>query len=108
MTAPTVTMSHITATADDNGIALLSIAAPAGMKWFGGWAESCAEASAYGADDHYSCTPTTPTSHSYGTTGHPVVQTYCEYSSGTDTTYVYFGFKCDPGLMVRAHVFTVS
>jgi hypothetical protein len=108
VSAPTITWTHQTLTADETGIAWSSFAMPTAMKYAGGWAEDARENGASFITPHYSCTPTSYTSHTLGTGVHPQVAQHAEYDSPSDTTYLRIGFACPPGQQVRAHLFTVS
>lgn len=120
MPGPVITWSHTNIYADSDAVAWAEIAVPSGMLFSGGWAESANQYGPSGgyAAPHYSCTPDTPFTaggsnalHGYGTGQHALLGTYIRFYDPADHTsqmYINYGFACDPGQQIRAHLYTVS
>lgn len=99
MAAPTIVWQHLTQQANENGIAWSYSATPHGSHAIsgGGYAEAP-------IGDHAT---STDVSGGAASSAAPVVASFADYDSGTDTTYWHVGFAAPPGAQLRTHVFAI-
>jgi hypothetical protein len=96
----TIHFTHNTGYPDDSGVAWVQLTVPdAANGRFGAWAEPA-------RSGHDSCTPTS-TYQGHSTGFCPLVGTFVADYSNSETA-VIFGFRGDPGMPVRIHMWQVS